>query len=467
MKSADCSAACGLGRITQLLPQIHARGCLGVWVGSNSRQKKRDTGEMMAQNLLLIAVQGLTLSPTPSVRVWDNIFSPAELDKLVVSGTQRAHSFTSVWDREGAAPRTVIEAALHSVLAEVEDENRYVEYWYRGVWKDMESHRDIDEALARSRKHAGTDYGIQRCPEFGHVLYLDVAPTVRGPTCVWEEAAPATDGERAGVDGADVRAGAPRPVHALHVVPACPGRLLRFRGDLLHAVPKPTLSWVTGESPPKVSPKELRAVLLFNTWSEPPTLPPPNDPPPAGAIEALRALSSPPVCLPCAEWGEAEVAEVAQAVGGGGGKLCTLEAPLLGDARRRGCDAPTIRATASEEAVVTALRSSRVVHQIAVESVETVGGAVPAAGEGGGSSAVEVDGDEELAVRLGYAEHLEDEFFGASDDDDDDDDDDEIFGSIVEGQRDDDDDDDDEQGDMSDFWANVAALNALEEQSNN
>ena len=121
------------------------------------------------------------------VRVWDNIFAPHELTKLATGGAARSHSFTSVWDRETAQPRTVIETALCSVLDEIGDDSRYVEYWYRGVWKDMETHRDIDEALARSRKIAGTDIGVQRCPQFGHVLYLDVAEDVRGPTCVWEE----------------------------------------------------------------------------------------------------------------------------------------------------------------------------------------------------------------------------------------------------------------------------------------
>ena len=39
-------------------------------------------------------------------------------------------------------------------------------------------------------------------------------------------------------------AGPPRELTALHVVPARPGRLLRFRGDQLHAVPAPAGEWL-------------------------------------------------------------------------------------------------------------------------------------------------------------------------------------------------------------------------------
>ena len=38
---------------------------------------------------------------------------------------------------------------------------------------------------------------------------------------------------------AEERGGAPRMLTDLHVVPARVGRLLRFRGDMLHAVPRP------------------------------------------------------------------------------------------------------------------------------------------------------------------------------------------------------------------------------------
>ncbi len=57
----------------------------------------------------------------------------------------------------------------------------------------------------------------------------------------------------------------------LIVVPAVNGRLLRFSGSALHAVPRPPdlwfLSFVKGA--PKFKPEEEwgRSVILFNTWS--------------------------------------------------------------------------------------------------------------------------------------------------------------------------------------------------------
>ena len=63
---------------------------------------------------------------------------------------------------------------------------------------------------------------------------------------------------------------------------------------------------------------------------------------------------------------------------------------------------------------------------------------------------MEVDTDEELALKLGYADHMESEFWDVDDEHDDRFDDDE------EGLED--------QG-QGDFWANVAALQALEKGS--
>ena len=126
------------------------------------------------------------LSTTP--RVFDSVFAPAAIRTLVAAGCDRSHSFTTVLDREvSRSGRTVLERALTAVLDELGDESRYVEYWWRGGHRRMDSHRDVDEALCRSRSHAGTAVGVQRCPQSGHVLYLELAEELRGPTCVWEE----------------------------------------------------------------------------------------------------------------------------------------------------------------------------------------------------------------------------------------------------------------------------------------
>ena len=282
-------------------------------------------------------------------KVFDSVFSSSTLKALTGAGAARSHSFTTVFDREAAPEgRTIVEAAIATVLQELDDDSRYVEYWWRGTHKNMEVHRDVDEALCRSRKHAGTGVGVQRCPEHGHVLYLDLARDLRGPTCVFEEQEPdgAWVAEATAVD-ADVRAGPPRPLRSLHVVPAQPGRLLSFRGDLLHAVPKPALDWLPDTTEMPVSGSDaadqdlLRSVLLFNTWQEPPMLPSPKDPPPDKAVQALEALDAPPACTDRDDW--REVAAVATALFRDEAASCLVEAPLLGDALRRGCEAPTLQ----------------------------------------------------------------------------------------------------------------------------
>lgn len=152
---------------------------------------------------------------------------------------------------------------------------------------------DVDEAVCRSQRRGAA--GVQLCPENGHVLYLDVGADVRGPTCVWEE-------ER---DGETERGGAPRLLTELHVVPARVGRLLRFRGDMLHAVPKPACEWVdTGGGVGMADAR--RCVILFNTWDVPPTLPPPDAPASPKAVDSLKALGFTPGCLPLEAWTEVE-----------------------------------------------------------------------------------------------------------------------------------------------------------------
>ena len=89
--------------------------------------------------------------------------SPDTLGVLIAAGEQRGHVFTSVFDRGESVDkpgRTVIEVALCSILEQMGDESRYLEYWWRGDSKGMEVHRDVDEALCRS--HRVGDIGVQR-----------------------------------------------------------------------------------------------------------------------------------------------------------------------------------------------------------------------------------------------------------------------------------------------------------------
>jgi hypothetical protein len=124
---------------------------------------------------------------------------------------------------------------------------REVEWWGRSEWKPIEAHRDVDEEAAVAR-------GERRCPTKSLVVYLDVDPEMRAPTCLW-------------VPGDDTG-----HTSALLVVPAVPGRVLIFPGTLLHAVPCPTLSWLGPKAKPGLAGDRpdggLRRVLVLNLWDD-------------------------------------------------------------------------------------------------------------------------------------------------------------------------------------------------------
>jgi hypothetical protein len=73
------------------------------------------------------------------------------------------------------------------------------------------------------------------------------------------------------------------PYSSVAVIHAVPGRLLRFRGSVTHAVPRPALAYfdpeVGGSNTEIFTPvrrglvpvEERRSVLLFNTWDIAPT----------------------------------------------------------------------------------------------------------------------------------------------------------------------------------------------------
>lgn len=63
-------------------------------------------------------------------------------------------------------------------------------------------------------------------PDKGHVLYVQVGTNIRGPTCLFANATCRGDLLR-------------QNSVELVTVPALPGRLLQFRGNVLHAVPRP------------------------------------------------------------------------------------------------------------------------------------------------------------------------------------------------------------------------------------
>lgn len=200
----------------------------------------------------------LSSSSAAPVQVWDNVLtSTAALhEAATISGLGHR-----VMDRSNK-PRSLVECALDSIMREVKDETRFVEYWARQEWRHIEAHADVDELLARTDPKASFRY-----PQHGHVLYVQIGTHVQGPTCVFGKVS--SGGELlSGEDKDDSK--------ELFVVPAVTGRLLRFTGNALHSVPRPynmwTLDFVQGAAEYKPEEKWGRSVILFNTWPDGPPL---------------------------------------------------------------------------------------------------------------------------------------------------------------------------------------------------
>jgi hypothetical protein len=205
-----------------------------------------------------------------------------------------------VFSRPLVGQRNPIEKTLDSILAEIGDESKYVEYWARQEWRSIEAHADVDEFLAKKQDVAANNNSSDfRYPTNGHVLYLKVGSAVRGPTCVFP-------GRRSGKDlllnplsgsekSGDIE---------LVTIPAVPGRLLRFEGDSLHAVPRPANLWLLKfvKGAPQYEPEEEwgRSVVLFNTWDGPPLDVVPID-------SSTSDDDSSGVCNELSEWGETYV----------------------------------------------------------------------------------------------------------------------------------------------------------------
>jgi hypothetical protein len=196
---------------------------------------------------------------------FSSVLSPVARNSL-----QQAASKAGLAHKTFSRPLTgnsgMLEQALDSILTGLGDDSKYVEYWTRQEWRSIEAHADVDEFLAKKEDADGTGSRDSfRYPDNGHVLYLQVGTNVRGPTCIFPNRQSGGDllRKHANNDGVE-----------LVTVPAVPGRLLRFQGDYLHAVPRPTDFWLLKfvQGAPKFEPEEEwgRSVVLFNTWGDKP-----------------------------------------------------------------------------------------------------------------------------------------------------------------------------------------------------
>jgi len=250
--------------------------------------------------------EGLPQSPKSIVNVWNNVIDLDHLAPLLDDESRRIGLGHQVFSRSSLATtqsndksssdnnNNIIEQTLDSILIELNDDAKYVEYWTRREWRSIHAHADVDEYRAKQEQQSGeTIQSGFRYPRNGHVLYLQVGSKVRGPTCIFPDRRSGGDllrktstiqiTKNSAVDNASNEnndGGGLSPVATenddveLVTVPAVPGRLLRFQGDSLHAVPRPTDFWllkfVMGS--PTFEPEEDwgRSVILFNTWSDDP-----------------------------------------------------------------------------------------------------------------------------------------------------------------------------------------------------
>mmetsp|Transcript_42969 Transcript_42969/g.104014 ORF Transcript_42969/g.104014 Transcript_42969/m.104014 type:complete len:339 (+) Transcript_42969:59-1075(+) len=296
-----------------------------------------------------------------SVSVWDNVLSVDSRDELHKATSQLGSSHHFLFQRPiDPQKSTLIEKTLDSILTEMDDKSKYVEFWTRQEWRSIEAHADVDEMLAKSEDKEGNSMDKPfRFPMNGHVLYLQRGDEVRGPTCVFP-------GRQSGGDlltptkGCDDDAGV-----ELVTVPAVPGRLLRFQGDYLHAVPRPYDLWFRSfiQGAPSYSPEETwgRSVILFNTWGDHPPL----DVKSRSAVADDEVVSSHPLCEPQSAWIDAYDETEAKADG-----TCTnadseikyvkTKIWLLGNERRRSHQMRTLPLMAPESLPATLEEESAV-----------------------------------------------------------------------------------------------------------
>ena len=343
---------------------------------------------------------------TPLIWCWDDCFDAMTLDAIDATGQARSHGFTTIWDRTKSPPRSRLEWAIGTLLERMEREersnyssnhknnnherdvtpyqsvpphhHRYVEYWWRDKARLLEAHRDIDEVYCRKHQiplalGSSQKMGLQRCPSFGHVLYVhvdenedenDTDGDCLAPTLVWQEQKESEDGKWG--------MGAPRKLEKLYTIPAVSNRLLRFRGDCLHAVGHRPLSflhprqqddeWTTAAT--KTIQQCRRAVLLFNTWEQPPLYPPVGEPLSASEMNDFSTESF-PIHQRHHNWKPQEILRDDRdnkSIGDPDRKLARFSFPLLGDVSRRGCTQDSLDALVDKALAISALTSKRDIH---------------------------------------------------------------------------------------------------------
>lgn len=161
-----------------------------------------------------------------SAEVYDGVLSSTDCEKVSIYVQKQRINGLNVFDRDKITKlehMSSIERLLDDILQQLGDESRWVEYWWGLNWISHDMHRDVDERMC-------FEQGLIRFPRNGHVLYLDKDEGITGGQTVVLTEGVSIEGE------GEVQ-------RDLYIVPPQPGRLLRFNGSLLHAVPRPSLEY--------------------------------------------------------------------------------------------------------------------------------------------------------------------------------------------------------------------------------
>lgn len=272
---------------------------------------------------------------TTSVQVWDDTVPADTLATLHRCCTQRGlgHNVLLRRTEDRKGDHNEVERAVDALLTALDDDAPVVEYWSRQDWRHIEAHADVDERASRSGAPL-------RYPDRGHVLYLQVGTAVRGPTCLFSDC-------RSGADLSETE-----DTVTLVTVPAVAGRLLRFPGDALHAVPRPSDKWLRAfvVGAPQTDPADDwgRSVVLFNTWREAP-----ED---VAECDQESTNENRVTTTPREEWREVPIAEQHDITDhDDDDDVVNAKVWLLGDEARRGIAGRTVKMRASEARLREAL----------------------------------------------------------------------------------------------------------------
>ena len=343
----------------------------------------------------LTVVEALSLTTSHNslsnneINVWDNVVPPLLCEQLHLEASKaglghKAFTRPLIPDVDGSESknRPLIELAIDEILTKLGDDvgignsttdnddddgqqqQQFVEYWTRQEWRHIEAHADVDENLAKEEDKSEMETSQVlpfRFPSRGHVLYLKVGTEVQGPTCLFPKRSSGKDLLKSDNDNNNNNNNSDEEIE-LVTVPAVEGRLLRFEGSTLHAVPRPAdlwfLSFVKGA--PKFTPEETwgRSVILFNTWfGDPPRDVPLDD---SKRLDVESEQNDKEELLrvnEVSDWNDIFSFEDSSGLAGNEYEVCEEEQIygrpakvwLLGNERRRGQAMRTIKLKAPEE----------------------------------------------------------------------------------------------------------------------